>query len=303
MSTDAGLTIVIPTKDRPDFLRAAVASALAALPPDGEVVVVDDRGRVPAADALAALADPRLRVVVSNRTPGPSGARNCGVAAASGATVLFLDDDDLMRPGYPGWVATFRAAHPAVSYGFSAIERFAGPPPDPVAPYAAAGFALLDDAPFRRRLAGLGCGFWIDRGAFVRTGGIAEDIRVNEDTEFAVRLLSAGMRGVRATAPGVLVRDHAATPASGNAGHLTHRSTAAERAGYFGAILDRHADWLQGQPAIRHHLLQRRLKLLARAGDRATAAQVLASPAAAEWRIPLRLYFAACRLGDRLRGR
>jgi glycosyltransferase involved in cell wall biosynthesis len=293
---DLDLTIIIPTKDRPQFLAAAVRSALANLPESVEVLVVDDRSAKAAADGMADL-NPRLRFIVSQAAPGAAGARNWGVAKARGKRILFLDDDDLIVPGYATWVLEQRA-----DYGFSPILRFRGLESPTLGIYAGGeGQPIADVRPFRHQIAGLGCGFWIDRSAFLATGGIAEDIRVNEDTEFSIRLLRAGLRGLRAPAPAVMVRQHGGV--GGQRGHLTAAAKAGERAGYYGVILARHADWLQTRPDAARHLLQRQLKLLAQARDRAAARAALASPLARGQGFSLRLSYLTAVISARLRGR
>ena len=87
-------TIIIPTHNRAVLLERAVVSALMSCPPDGEVLVVDDKSVLPAAQVLAHLEDVRLKVTIN---PGPSGAasaRNCGASQAEGELLFFLDDDD-----------------------------------------------------------------------------------------------------------------------------------------------------------------------------------------------------------------
>jgi hypothetical protein len=92
------VSVIVPTRNRPAFLRQAVASALGqevAL----EVLVVDDASDRP--DALAALdfADPRVRVQRRSEPGGAGRARNDALGVARGRWVAFLDDDDLMAPG------------------------------------------------------------------------------------------------------------------------------------------------------------------------------------------------------------
>ena len=66
--------------------------------PNFEIIVVVD-GPNPATEAvLAAMADPRLRVLLNERAGGPGAARNRGAAVARGAWLAFLDDDDEYRP-------------------------------------------------------------------------------------------------------------------------------------------------------------------------------------------------------------
>ncbi len=105
------VTVVVPSYNRPDQLRACVeALQRQTLPPaDFEVVVVDDGSPTPGADALAGLdpAGPAVRVI---RQPnaGPSVARNRGVCEAIGALIAFTDDD--CRPD-PDWLeALMRSA-------------------------------------------------------------------------------------------------------------------------------------------------------------------------------------------------
>lgn len=160
------------------------------------------------------------------------------------------------------------------------------------------GKPVADVCPFRHQISGLGCGFWINRAAFLATGGIAGDILVNEATEFSIRLLRAGLR---APAPAVTVRQHDGL--GGERGHLTAVAKACERAGFFRAILSRHADWLTERPDAAKHLLQRQLKLLARARDEAGARAALASPLAKQHWLALRLYYWAEKLSARLKRR
>jgi hypothetical protein len=87
------LTIVIPTRDRPALLRAAVASALGQ-DVDVEVIVVDDGSPEPVALAR----DPRLRVLRHKGPHGGSAARNLGAREARAPRVTWLDDDDELLP-------------------------------------------------------------------------------------------------------------------------------------------------------------------------------------------------------------
>ncbi|MGA2114625.1 MAG: glycosyltransferase family 2 protein [Bryobacteraceae bacterium] len=92
------VTAVIPTRNRPEFVQHAVASALGQTFNNLEVVVVID-GPDPATEAaLRAVSDSRLRVLVLPEHVGGSGARNAGVCAAHGEWIAFLDDDDEWLP-------------------------------------------------------------------------------------------------------------------------------------------------------------------------------------------------------------
>lgn len=94
------VSFIVPTKNRPDGVRKAVLSVLAALPEDGELIVVDDASDPPAAEALAGVEDPRLKLYINTGPHGPSAARNFGVQKSLGPILMFLDDDDLLVRDY-----------------------------------------------------------------------------------------------------------------------------------------------------------------------------------------------------------
>jgi glycosyltransferase involved in cell wall biosynthesis len=92
------VSVVIPTRERPDLLRRAVKGILGQnYPGHVECVVVFDQTRedLPTIE-LRAHRD--LRAVTNDRAPGLAGARNAGILAAGGALVAFCDDDDVWLP-------------------------------------------------------------------------------------------------------------------------------------------------------------------------------------------------------------
>jgi glycosyltransferase involved in cell wall biosynthesis len=91
------VSIIVPTRNRKDWLRQALRSARDQTWTDKEIVVVDEASTD---DTLAMLAAeyPEARVVRHEAARGPSAARNSGVAAATGSWILFLDDDDVLHP-------------------------------------------------------------------------------------------------------------------------------------------------------------------------------------------------------------
>lgn len=92
------VSVVVPTRGRPGFLRRAVGSVLAQTFPDVEVVVVDDGPSPEVAAFVAGHADERVRLIRHETNRGVATARNTGVAAARGEYLAFLDDDDVWLP-------------------------------------------------------------------------------------------------------------------------------------------------------------------------------------------------------------
>lgn len=95
MSAWPSVGVVVPTRNRPEQLREAIASVLAQdYPGQIQVVVVFD-----GTQADQALGDgDRVLVIGNDRTPGLAGARNCGILATRCEFVAFCDDDDRWRP-------------------------------------------------------------------------------------------------------------------------------------------------------------------------------------------------------------
>lgn len=84
-------------RPRPDWLEAAVGSALGQVGVELELVLVDDGCEPPVAELLADVDDARLRIVRVAHG-GVSHARNAGLAAARGRYVRFADADDVLDP-------------------------------------------------------------------------------------------------------------------------------------------------------------------------------------------------------------
>jgi glycosyltransferase involved in cell wall biosynthesis len=92
------VSVVIPSKDRPELLQAAVKSVLSQTYRNFEVVVVLDGPNRVSVDLLLNVTDVRLRVVELDQTVGACQARNEGVRASRGTWIALLDDDDVWLP-------------------------------------------------------------------------------------------------------------------------------------------------------------------------------------------------------------
>jgi glycosyltransferase involved in cell wall biosynthesis len=96
------VSVVIPTRDRPQMLRRAVASVLdqeyaGAI----EVVVVQDRPDPDAPEPTFSTdgTDRSVRLLANHDVPGAAATRNIGLRAATGDLVALCDDDDVWLPG------------------------------------------------------------------------------------------------------------------------------------------------------------------------------------------------------------
>lgn len=116
------VSVITPTYDRPDQLRRAIHSVLAQRHRRWEMVVVDD-GSDTAKSVVAEVGDDRVRTIEIEHG-GPAAARNAGLAAAQGSIITYLDDDNILDPGWLQAVAWAFANHPDddVLYGARLID-------------------------------------------------------------------------------------------------------------------------------------------------------------------------------------
>ncbi len=92
------VTVLLAVRDGEAYVRTAVESALGQTFPDLEVLVVDDASADGTPEILAALADPRLRVLRNHAATGLAGSLNRGLDEARGRYVARLDADDVALP-------------------------------------------------------------------------------------------------------------------------------------------------------------------------------------------------------------
>src|SRR5260221_4153476 len=115
--TPLAVSAVIPTYNREHLVARAIRSALAALAPGDEIIVVDDGS----ADGTAAVVEGFGAPVRLLRLPhgGAGTARNAGLAAARGPLVAFLDSDDEWFPDKIDLQRAFLERRPDILYAFS----------------------------------------------------------------------------------------------------------------------------------------------------------------------------------------
>jgi glycosyltransferase involved in cell wall biosynthesis len=133
------VSVVVPTRDRPELLRRAVQQVLDQEYPGAiECLVVFDQSEP---EEIPVQPGPRrrLRAVANRRAPGLAGARNTGALEAGGELVAFCDDDDEWLPRKLAAQVELLGDRPEaavvacgiqVQYGDRLIERL--PPPGPV---------------------------------------------------------------------------------------------------------------------------------------------------------------------------
>lgn len=93
------LSVIIPTRERADTLVSTVATALDHCSDDVEVIVSDNASTDGTAEAIEAMADPRLRYVKTDHRLSMCGNYEHGLEHARGDYVIIIGDDDAVIPG------------------------------------------------------------------------------------------------------------------------------------------------------------------------------------------------------------
>ena len=169
------LSIIIPTCDRPLLLKRAVTSALTNGGNECEVIVVDD-GLEKSASSLSFGVE--IKVITTSGRTGASAARNLGAKHATGAYLLFLDDDDVFQNDYVTDVLKL----------ISSADHKVGACNTSTKTFVTSDAIITKSNKLKHALFGAGMGFWIERELFLNLGGFDEALTIDEDTDFCVRI-------------------------------------------------------------------------------------------------------------------
>ncbi len=93
------VSVILPTFNRLNYLRCAVASVFAQTLPDWELVIADDGSEGETRAYLRGLqSEPRVSVIWLAHSGNPAAVRNCAMRHAHGDYLAFLDSDDEWLP-------------------------------------------------------------------------------------------------------------------------------------------------------------------------------------------------------------
>jgi glycosyltransferase involved in cell wall biosynthesis len=190
---DFGVTVVVPLYNKETTIARAVQSALDQHEVPLEVVVVDDGSTDRSIAALMPFGD--AIQVLRQANAGPSAARNAGATVARHPYLVFLDGDDVLRPGcldrHRACITGRVGVRAAIA---SALDRF-----DDGTARTDCMAERLDEggvAPFAYTegfspaiIKGVASGaICVERGVFQSIGRFDERLRCWEITEFLLRL-------------------------------------------------------------------------------------------------------------------
>jgi succinoglycan biosynthesis protein ExoO len=112
---DVRFSVVMPLYNKAAHVHDAIDSVRAQSHAASEIVVIDNRSTDGGREIVAAIDDPRIRLL-DLATPGPGGyaGRNMGIDAARGEWIAFLDADDLWTRDHLALLAQNIADDPGV---------------------------------------------------------------------------------------------------------------------------------------------------------------------------------------------
>lgn len=203
------VSVVIPTRDRPELLRSALRAIIEQdYPGTIELVVVHDQSDPDTTLTGLSVPGRSVRVITNTRSPGLAGARNSGVLAATGELIAFCDDDDEWLPGKLRAQTAALAARPDAEFVCCGIRvSYDGRTVDRVLDRESISLAAL----LRDRMTELHPSTFLIRAAALRDGFglVDEEIPGSyaEDYEFLLRAARSAPL-INLTTPYVLVRWH-----------------------------------------------------------------------------------------------
>lgn len=119
-----GISIIIPCYKQAQYIREAIESILASSGPL-EIIIVDDCD--PHGDdirlALAGLED-HVKLIRLKTNRGLAGARNAGIALATGELILPLDADDKLNDGAISRLKQALSDHPEADVAYGYLQEF-----------------------------------------------------------------------------------------------------------------------------------------------------------------------------------
>jgi glycosyltransferase involved in cell wall biosynthesis len=92
------VSVIIPTHNRAELLRAAIVSVLNQTFKDIEIIVADDRSTDHTREVVRSFRDKRIKYITNHNNLGPSATRNYAILESKGEYIAFLDDDDEWVP-------------------------------------------------------------------------------------------------------------------------------------------------------------------------------------------------------------
>jgi glycosyltransferase involved in cell wall biosynthesis len=201
MPASVGITVVIPTSDRPSDVERCLESLATVCYPNWSVLIVD-QSRDALTEAVAAAFKQRLPNLTYHRTAerGLSRARNTAIRVVDTDILAFLDDDCTVDSGWLEQVAAAFTRYPQAALIFGTVRAA----PHDWQQYFVPCYEVAEERVLRGRLAflkvgGMGAGMYLRRSLCRNLGpmdiyaGAGGHFHASEDRDYTYRALAAGL--------------------------------------------------------------------------------------------------------------
>jgi GT2 family glycosyltransferase len=197
------VSVIVPTRNRPEHIVQCVASILANQDVPFELLVMDQSDSSAGYDAGGGEHDPRLRWIRTD-SRGLSACRNAGIALARAPIIAFTDDDCRVPSGWVATIGELFARDPELSLLFGAVTVR---PEDKVDGFAASFMPkrvreLRGTIPSMRDAWGIGANMAIRSSALDTIGtfdpglGAGSALFAGEEIDLTIRALTSGLKVV-----------------------------------------------------------------------------------------------------------
>lgn len=210
MSDSPSFSIIVPTFNRPAMLKRAIESIEKQTFQDFEVIVSDDGSSACLSDVVSCFPHLRIELLTSDRNEGASIARNRAIARSSGRYIAFLDDDDEYQADFLARShQALRDSPETIGYSWSNVchVRYAQNVPVHL---ETTQYRLPEGSLSMRAedalTIGIGYGVAIRREAVLAAGCFDPSLKLVEDTDLFLKLISLGLTST--LIPGINVHIH-----------------------------------------------------------------------------------------------
>lgn len=180
------ISVIIPNLNMGRFLPEAIASVFRQSKSVSEILIVDAGSQDDSLAVVEELSAMHLGIrLLQTRAKNPSGVRNCGLAAASGDIIGFLDADDLWPADKLAIQLPRLLSSPSVGVVSGFVQYFDLLDPASLSPAAASRTETIFHVHLGAAL--------FHRSVFEKIGFFNEQLRYSEDVDLLLRVRDDGI--------------------------------------------------------------------------------------------------------------
>ena len=252
-------TVIITTKNRPDYLKEAFTSVTQQQGELPDIIVVDDGSDTPVYQQIDAELRQHCRILRNEKSVGVSAARNQGTQAAGTKWLIFLDDDDWLSDTFLRAMTSTIQQAPSVDFFWPSRTIVYQQSDARKVQQASTAQASTTEEDADNFLAALldatTSGMAFRRSALVAVEGFDEQLTVSEDRDLIFKLLTRRFSAQPVNAANLYIRVHDGPRLSQN--EKKERQAQADL-----TVVNRHREFLQGHPKIAYRFIGRVAKRL-----------------------------------------